>query len=248
MRVARGLPNGGQPPYRFNALLAPKGTPLPSDYTSALKFVDHKPKLSTEQEQLQNWAVAIIDSSRVDENRKVTASIPGEAGDIQAIHALDLYFRLKLNRPLGSGSLYGAVDFSKLGQILSSSKIVPPQPAGTKSCRTISVLLDPPETLRLSFDDQKTMVKGLKGEPADRIEQLLAALILKCRAPEKRPFRGLVRNADRGHAIIDTDTSGIRLVTDSGDPFSLIFMSILVPLRATNNGVRVPHLKPKDFS
>ena len=222
MRVARGKPV--EQPYRFNPLPAELGIPLSCraarDSILALHGKNQKPPLSLEQIQYKDLAERIIDSSRLGEDGSIKASISAEAGDAAAVYALDFYYRWKTARPLAPNAFYGAdgaVDVSKLTQTLSSNYILPPDPKGLTPGRTLSVLLVTPHTVRLDFDAQRRIISTLKGAPATPIEQLLAALVLKCRCPEKSPFKGIIRGSERGQALLDTELSGLKVVIVSED-------------------------------
>jgi hypothetical protein len=173
-----------------------------------------------------SWAHEIIESSRVQPDRTIAAYIPGRAGDSGAVYALDFFYRWKTGKSLQPGQLDGAVDFTRLEQTLSSDYIVPPQPEGTECCRKLSVRLDPPETARLRYVQQRSKIEALGGAPATPIEQPLGALILRCRTPERAPFRGIIRGSERGTGLVFTELYGIRVVTNSDDAGESIFMSI----------------------
>jgi hypothetical protein len=228
MRVARGKPV--ELPYRFNPLPAELGIPLSCraarDSILALHGKNQKPPLSPEQIQYKDLAERIIDSSRLGEDGSIKASIPAEAGDAAAVYALDFYYRWKTARTLAPNALYGAVDVSKLTQTLSSDYILPPDPKGLTPGRTLSVLLVAPYTVKLDFDAQRRIISALKGVPATPIEQLLAALVLKCRYPEKSSFKGIIRGSERGKALLDTELSGLKVVIVSEDAEVGISMSM----------------------
>lgn len=71
---------------------------------------------------------------------------------------------------------------------------------------------------------------SLKAVPANPIEQLLAALVLKCRCPEKSPFRGIIRNSERGKGLLDTNLSGLKVVIISEDSDPIYYMSMSKPV------------------
>lgn len=234
MGVSRGIPPSNQG-YRFNPSLTALSTPLTAraaqGFLPALHDYAHKPSLSEQQQVLKTWADAIIDSSRLDGDRTIKASIPGEAGDVGAVYALDFYYRWKTGRSLEPGANRGAVEFTKLGQTLTSDFIRPPTPGDTKPCRVISVHLDPQPTRGFDFDHQrKIIIESLKAVPANPIEQLLAALVLKCRCPQRSPFSGIIRNSERGKGLLDTNLSGLKVVIISEDSNPIYYMSMSKPV------------------
>jgi len=190
-----------------------------------LSVQDRSATLTDEQRERLRWAMHILESARISEDGTLHAKMPGAAGDVGAVQALDLYHRLRTFSPsLEPGSLGGAIDVPRFQQVLTEDEILPPG-ASSIPGRSVSVLLETPGTFDLRFDPQRALVRCLGGDVAHPIEQALAVLVAKCLARRRRPFNAMLRGSKRGLALVDTDLYGLRTMTDSGDAIRGVVMS-----------------------
>ena len=194
-----------------------------------LSVGDRSADLTDEQRERLRWAMQILESARISEDGTLHASMPGEAGDVGAVLALDLYHRLRTSSSsLEPGSLGGAIDVPRFQQVLTEDDILPPATSSTPG-RSLSVLLETPGTSNLRFDPQRALVRCLGGEVAHPIEQVLAVLVGKCLARWRKPFNAMLRGSKRGLVLVDTELYGLRTMTDSGDAIRGVVMSTSYP-------------------
>lgn len=190
---------------------------------------DRSADLTDEQRERLRWAMQILESARISEDGTLHASMPGDAGDVGAVLALDLYHRLRTSSSsLEPGSLGGAIDVPRFQQVLTEDDILPPATSSTPG-RSLSVLLETPGTSNLRFDPQRALVRCLGGEVAHPIEQVLAVLVGKCLARWRKPFNAMLRGSKRGLVMVDTELYGLRTMTDSGDAIRGVVMSTSYP-------------------